>query len=341
MTMTKAQDWEAGETPNVLIADETSLEQIDALQLRGKMACPILVVCHNSITAHDISARTEISSYGSNLHFITQPIGPRKLAQALISSIEQYQRHVQTMRATTEQDLLTPEAAMETAQTGMLEIGISSDVTPTTEAGTISTTSSRDEQSASPASTYSDEAEPASIQALPQPAVSFQANVAEVEVTTTELAARLKEIDIKQSENGANSVEQTTAELNFLVVDDNKINVQILSSFLKRLKKPHSTAMDGFEALETYRCSPNHFDYVFMDISMPRMDGLEATRRIRMFEREQGDRKPAKIIALTGLVSEDIQKEAFASGIDLFLTKPVKLQQLKDLINQHNITAAK
>lgn len=66
---------------------------------------------------------------------------------------------------------------------------------------------------------------------------------------------------------------------------------------------------------------------------MPRMDGLEATRRIRMFEREQ-KLPPAKIIALTGLVSEDMQKDAFASGIDLFLTKPVKLQQLKDIIAQ-------
>lgn len=60
-----------------------------------------------------------------------------------------------------------------------------------------------------------------------------------------------------------------------------------------------------------------------------------------MFEREQLGRKPAKIVALTGLVSEEIQKEAFASGIDLFLTKPVKLQQLKDLIGQHNTVPGK
>ena len=69
-----------------------------------------------------------------------------------------------------------------------------------------------------------------------------------------------------------------------------------------------------------------------MDISMPVMDGFEATRQIRAFERGQ-DIIPATIIALTGLGSAEAQEEAFVSGIDLFLTKPIKLDKLTKNLN--------
>lgn len=64
---------------------------------------------------------------------------------------------------------------------------------------------------------------------------------------------------------------------------------------------------------------------------MPVMDGLEATRKIREFELEEGI-KPAMIIALTGLGSASAQQEAFASGVDLFLTKPVRLKELVKIL---------
>lgn len=61
---------------------------------------------------------------------------------------------------------------------------------------------------------------------------------------------------------------------------------------------------------------------------MPLMDGLESTRKIRQLERAQNI-KPATVIALTGLASATIQREAIASGMDLFLTKPVDLKSLQ------------
>lgn len=71
--------------------------------------------------------------------------------------------------------------------------------------------------------------------------------------------------------------------------------------------------------------------HAYSDISMPLMDGLESTRKIRQLER--ADRiKPATIIALTGLASATIQREAIASGMDLFLTKPVNLKSLKQTL---------
>lgn len=69
---------------------------------------------------------------------------------------------------------------------------------------------------------------------------------------------------------------------------------------------------------------------------MPIMDGLEATRHIRAHEQQNGW-APALIIALTGLGAAKTQQEAFASGIDLFLTKPVPLKELGHILESRNI----
>lgn len=64
-----------------------------------------------------------------------------------------------------------------------------------------------------------------------------------------------------------------------------------------------------------------------LDISMPVMDGLESTRRIREFERDN-KLDPVTVITLTGLSGQDIQEDAFVSGVDLFLTRPLGLKGL-------------
>jgi CheY-like chemotaxis protein len=78
---------------------------------------------------------------------------------------------------------------------------------------------------------------------------------------------------------------------------------------------------------------------------MPVMNGFESTRRIRNFEKEYQNMldapakesyKPATIIALTGLASANAQHEAFGSGVDLFLAKPVRLQQLLPILKERS-----
>lgn len=69
---------------------------------------------------------------------------------------------------------------------------------------------------------------------------------------------------------------------------------------------------------------------------MPVMDGLEATRHIRAYEKQNGW-EPALVIALTGLGSAKKQQEAFASGIDLFLTKPVPLKELGHILDERGV----
>jgi CheY-like chemotaxis protein len=105
---------------------------------------------------------------------------------------------------------------------------------------------------------------------------------------------------------------------------------------MKKLKTKYTTAADGLEAVERFQENPDEFSCILMDISMPRMDGIEATKQIRAFENKE-DREPVVILALTGLASASAQQEAYASGVDMFLSKPVKLKELSSILRERSL----
>jgi len=100
---------------------------------------------------------------------------------------------------------------------------------------------------------------------------------------------------------------------------------------MRKLKLDHATATNGLEALNSYKESEGRFDVVFMDISMPIMSGIESTKHIRRFEKERG-LEPVALIALTGAANPNTRQEAFSSGVDLFLTKPVPMKALRGML---------
>lgn len=128
---------------------------------------------------------------------------------------------------------------------------------------------------------------------------------------------------------------------------------------MKKAKFEYAAAADGLEALNIYKAtgeelirsqnsttsSPSSrpaFDYVLMDINMPVLDGLSSTREIRKYEKENiKTLRSAKIFALTGLASQQAQEDAFASGIDHFLPKPVNFKELKVLLEKIDETEKK
>lgn len=117
--------------------------------------------------------------------------------------------------------------------------------------------------------------------------------------------------------------------LRVLLVEDNASNRQIMQSLLSEIGCSVMTAIDGIAALEAMthrRC-----DVVLMDCMMPLMDGYEATTRIRSWEARLGRRTP--IVGLTANTQEGASEKCFAAGMDDYLAKPVKIDDLVEKLN--------
>ncbi|KAF4454026.1 hypothetical protein F53441_3410 [Fusarium austroafricanum] len=125
-------------------------------------------------------------------------------------------------------------------------------------------------------------------------------------------------------------------EPRFLLVEDNSINMKILQTYMKKLGVAYDSASDGLRALESYKAQEGCYKCILMDISMPVMDGFEATRKIRMFEKASGLPR-SHIVAISGLASKDAQEDAFANGLDLFLSKPVQLKELSRILKSRGL----
>lgn len=121
-----------------------------------------------------------------------------------------------------------------------------------------------------------------------------------------------------------------------LLVDDNYINLKILSTYMGKLGRSYHAATNGKEAIDAYVRRPDQFVGILMDISMPVMDGLEATRHIRAFE-SKNQLTAVAILALTGLASDSAYQEALESGVDVFLTKPIRLKALSEVLESRGI----
>jgi CheY-like chemotaxis protein len=128
----------------------------------------------------------------------------------------------------------------------------------------------------------------------------------------------------------------------FLLVDDNAINLTLLSTSIKKRKNEViDQAMDGLAAVNKFQERQQGYDIIFMDISMPLLDGFGATKEIRTIEegrkRQAMEDKvpftPALVIALTGLASNEDQARAAKVGVDLFLTKPVSFKDVKKMLD--------
>jgi len=108
--------------------------------------------------------------------------------------------------------------------------------------------------------------------------------------------------------------------LHILLAEDNKVNVMVAQQIIEKAGHLVMVANNGNEAVRLYK--NNTFNLVLMDIMMPEMDGLEATRRIREWEQEKG-RTPIPIIALTANVIKKDQEKCLAAGMNDFLSKPI------------------
>ena len=121
---------------------------------------------------------------------------------------------------------------------------------------------------------------------------------------------------------------EKTLQLKILVVDDDALNQRMMRVLLTREGHQVEVASNGQEAFEAVKSQ--RFDIVFMDLQMPVMDGVEASRRIR--EWENGDKPHTFIVALTASYLPEQGHTLFEAGIDNYISKPFELDHIQRLL---------
>jgi signal transduction histidine kinase/DNA-binding response OmpR family regulator len=117
-----------------------------------------------------------------------------------------------------------------------------------------------------------------------------------------------------------------------LLVEDNPVNRTLTQRLLEKLGCDVMTANDGEAAVSLWQWHP--FDLIFMDCIMPRVDGFEATRRLRKWEAEQRTAR-VPVVALTASAMEEDEEKARRAGMDSFVAKPVNIEMLRAVLEQY------
>jgi signal transduction histidine kinase/CheY-like chemotaxis protein len=124
--------------------------------------------------------------------------------------------------------------------------------------------------------------------------------------------------------------DSVAVSLKVLVAEDNEINALLTRSLLEKLGHQPTLAGDGAAALDLWRAEREGdapYDLVLMDVNMPVMDGVEAARRMRAMEEEDGA-PPTRIVALSANAFADDRATCLAAGMNAFLVKPLHREQL-------------
>ncbi|CAA7027217.1 unnamed protein product [Microthlaspi erraticum] len=183
---------------------------------------------------------------------------------------------------------------------------------------------------------------------------SCSSSQASSEGGTLEMESELTVSSHREEEKAETDLKETSKP-KILLVEDNKINIMVAKSMMKQLGYTIDIANNGVEAINAVEGSS--YDLVLMDVCMPVMDGLKATRLIRSYE-ETGNwdaaieagidiktledeqacvhsTKRLPIIAMTANTLAESSEECYANGMDSFISKPVTLQKLKECLQQY------
>ena len=137
----------------------------------------------------------------------------------------------------------------------------------------------------------------------------------------------------RDQESGQAEEESTLSGMRFLAAEDNIINADILKELLEMEGAKCEIAGNGLAALAMFRNSrQGYYDMILMDLSMPIMDGYEATRQLRALARE--DARTIPILAMTAnTFAEDVEK-SFSAGMNAHITKPLDIRVLHNTIHR-------
>lgn len=292
--------------PDVLILGEDDYEEITKGRWRGR-ECPSWLNSGTSfvICGFDLNSAVEQDQSGDatdNVVFIHQPFGPRKLARAITTAAQMAQRrreeHPRT--ASPRQLEYKPTSPGSSSPSTSRRTSPSQDL----RRRSLLRQASHSEQSESPTHSESQSGSSPPPASRPSSRASVTSN---------------------------NRTSPGPSPGTVLLVEDNPINLKLLIASMRKLRQSYATAVNGLEAVEKYTASPSTYSLVFMDMSMPVMDGFTATERIREFERRHGLRR-CRILALTGVASAEAREGAFRNGVDDFVVKPVSMGRLREIV---------
>ncbi|KKY33270.1 putative sensor histidine kinase response [Diaporthe ampelina] len=317
--------------PDLIIHHDSNVSFSDGERIAGEAECPVFFVCEAIVATRNFSYNLpDAASRIRTFDFFAPPFGPRKLARALVHLLgmwETKQEQAAQQQQQQQQQQLLPHHATSvdvlptsaTKGTQVDRVTVGSRVVPEREEreghGVTVITSKR-------ATVVADRAPPGSsaeTDPTPLPTPPEESTLGGAVAVMTPVVER------------TNPMETVAKPASVLIVDDNAINLKILSAYMKKLKRPYVTAINGLESSEMYAHCPSDYCCILTDISMPIMDGLESARRIRQHERTNR-LEQTPIIALTGLAGAGIQQDAVASGVDMFLTRPVTLKRLVEAL---------
>ncbi|KAF5862403.1 hypothetical protein ETB97_011677 [Aspergillus alliaceus] len=296
--------WSSRSPVDVVLADGTTSSGDLKKQFATRVPA-LLLLCDKYVDR--TTKLKECSSIASLVNIIRPPCGPHKLARSIRKCLDSQVEAIPTTASIALPE--RPKFLCDSA--GDSELDLSDDVADLTPGGTSSSGAS------------------SSLGSAHSPTHSYMPEILPTIMSPSSSIRPPSPPEIKQLE----SEPQRAARV--LVVDDNAINLNLMLTFMKKRNLATlSSAENGKVAVDAVEKQQGGYDLIFMDISMPVMNGFEATRAIRAIEKERGCSNPAIIIALTGLSSSRDESEALSSGVDLFLTKPVSFKEVARLLEE-------
>ena len=140
-------------------------------------------------------------------------------------------------------------------------------------------------------------------------------------------------VSIESNLNGGDMVDEPRHKPQILIVEDDPTTCELMAQLIGNENHWEPTTLNcGKDAIEAW--NDGHFDVILMDLRMPEIDGIEATKQIREHEKRSG-RKRTPIIAFTVMVGEEYRRKCDEAGMDDYIEKPGNMKKVVDTIYKH------
>lgn len=163
--------------------------------------------------------------------------------------------------------------------------------------------------------------------------ITMESKLNEGTTFTIILPFKINELHEEKENRELNGVGEVFKGMKVLLVEDNELNMEVAQFFLENAGMKVTKARDGQEAVEYFTASEEgFFDLILMDIMMPVMDGLEATKQIRALQRK--DAKEIPVIAMTANAFNEDKEQTQEAGMNGHLSKPIDVEKMMQVFEK-------